>query len=71
MPETAPRLADDLLTGGRPIAEELGWSEREVYAAHARGTLPTFNLGRAICARRSTLREHIARLEIGRLAKAS
>ena len=65
------RLADDLLTGARPIAKEIGWSEREIYAAHARGTLPLFRIGRAICARRSSLHRHIEALEAERLPKVS
>ena len=65
------RIGDDLIRGAKPLADFLGWSERQVYNAHARGVLPTFNLGRALCARRSSLRAHIAALEAGHLKQAS
>ena len=44
----ADRLADDLLAGGREIAEFLGTSVREVYHLHATQRLPIGRLGRKL-----------------------
>lgn len=71
MTDTSNRIGDDLIRGAKPLADYLGWSERQVYNAHAKGNLPTFNIGRALCARRSTLHAHLAALEAGHLQKAS
>ena len=66
--ERRDRIADDLLRGATAIGRELGWSRRQIFHAHERGLLPTFAVGRAICARRSSLREHFTALERRRLA---
>jgi hypothetical protein len=56
-------LADDLLHGAGAIAEFLGVNKRRVYHLHETRVIPSFNLGNVVCARRSALRQHIARLE--------
>jgi len=52
----ADRLADDLLAGGREIAEFLGTNVREVYHLHATQRLPIGRLGRKLIASRNQLR---------------
>jgi hypothetical protein len=58
-------LADDLLVGVAAIAEYLGEPPRRVFYLAKRGAIPAFKLpGAAIWhARKSTLRQHIERLE--------
>jgi hypothetical protein len=57
-------LADDLLDGVAEIAAFLGWTERRTYYAAERRIIPVFKMGeRKWCARKSTLRQHIAALE--------
>jgi excisionase family DNA binding protein len=57
-------LADDLLTGVGEIAAFTGLTKREVYHLAPKGRLPVFKVGdRKWCARRSTLRAHIEKLE--------
>jgi hypothetical protein len=60
-------LADDLLVGVAAIAEYLGETPRRVFYVAKRGAIPAFKLpGAAIWrARKSTLRQHIERLEQG------
>ena len=65
------RIGDDLIRGGKPLAQELGLTERQIYHAADKGLLPLFRIGKLVCGRRSTLREHIARLEAGHLKQAS
>lgn len=57
------KLKDDLLRGAKPIADELGWTERQVYHAHAKRLIPTFMVGSVIHARRSSLTKHFENLE--------
>lgn len=60
--------ANDLLEGAEAIAEYLYGTpkrRRRIYDLHERGELPTFRLGRQVCARRSTLVEWIAAQEKG------
>lgn len=45
----------DLLYGMPSIAAHLGLTEAQGYHLHANRTLPTFNIGRRVCARRSDL----------------
>jgi hypothetical protein len=53
---TAPkRLADDLLSGVRQIADYLGDSVRRTQYLVERDLLPTFRIGTRICARKSEL----------------
>jgi hypothetical protein len=65
---TKSRLADDLLDGAAAIAEFTGWSERRVFYLAETKQLPCFKVGSKWCARRSTLREYIEKLESGAAA---
>jgi hypothetical protein len=56
-------LGDDLIVGAKPIAEELGMTERQVFYMAETGQLPVFKIGRKLAARRSTLRQRIVELE--------
>jgi hypothetical protein len=54
--DVAPdRLADDLLTGIRAIAEYTGEPPRRTEYLASRGLIPTFKVGDRICARKSEL----------------
>jgi hypothetical protein len=64
---TEPRLADDMIRGAKLIAEEIGSTPNVVYHLHRLRLLPTFAVGRILHARRSTLREHYAKLEAAAL----
>lgn len=48
----------DLLHGVAAIADHLSMTRKQVYHLHDRGQLPTFKMGRTVCARRSTLAKH-------------
>ena len=62
-------LADDLLDGVTEIAAFLGWTARRTYYAAEHRIIPVFKMGeRKWCARKSTLRQHIADLEATNLA---
>jgi excisionase family DNA binding protein len=57
-------LADDLLKGVEAIANYTGLTKRAVYGLAEKGRLPVFKLdGWKWCARKSTLRKHIDKLE--------
>lgn len=64
---TEPKIADDLIKGAKALSRELGWPARRIYHAFARKQLPLFQIGKTICGRRSTLREHFGKLERQRL----
>lgn len=73
MNENQPRLAADICYGADEIAEELFGAKkhrRRVYHLAAAGQLPVFRLGDIICARRSSLRTHVAELEAAGRAAA-
>lgn len=53
----------DLLHGVSAIADHLRMTRAQVYHLHNRKALPTFKMGRTVCARRSTLAEHFAAQE--------
>ena len=53
----------DLLHGVAAIAAHLSMTRAQVYHLHKRGDLPTFKMGRTVCARRSTLAAHFAAQE--------
>lgn len=53
----------DLLHGLEAIGRAIGLGPRQVQYLHDKGELPTFKLGRAVCARRSTLAKHFAEQE--------
>lgn len=54
----------DLLHGHKEIAKFLGLTPRQVSWHDERGNLPTFKLGRAVCARKSKLIEWVEGLEL-------
>lgn len=56
-------LASDVLKGAEEIAEFIGEDRRAVYHAIKKGTIPTYRIGASIRARKSTLRDWIARQE--------
>lgn len=49
----------DILTGHKAIARFLGLSPRQVSWHDEQGNLPTFRIGRTVCARKSTLLQWI------------
>jgi hypothetical protein len=53
----------DLLHGVAAIAAHLNVTRKQVYHMHDRGQLPTFKIGRTVCARRSTLARTFAEQE--------
>lgn len=53
----------DLLYGVAAIASHLELTPKTIYHLHEKGELPTFKVGATVCARRSTLAKHFARLE--------
>lgn len=57
----------DLLYGAAAIGAFLGLTRKQVEPRIARGEIPTFKLGGkargTVCARRTTLRAHLAKLE--------
>lgn len=55
----------DLLYGMATIAAHLGMSKRSALHQQEKGLLPTFKMGRTVCARRSTLSAHMADRESG------
>lgn len=66
--ESEVHLAADILKGASEIARFLFGPEaerRQIYNLTEAGALPTFRLGRIICARRSTLQTWIGRQEAG------
>ena len=70
------RLFDDLLRGAAAISEELlgdstEKNKRKIYHAHEKRLIPTFEFMGGICARRSTLRQHVAERERARAAASA
>ena len=63
--ETRP----DLLHGLQAIADETGLSYDQTHHAVRRGDIPTFRMGRIVCARRSAIAKHFAALEAGEGAR--
>lgn len=53
----------DILTGHKEIARFLGLSPRQVEWHDAKGNLPTFKLGKTVCARKAKLMEWVEGLE--------
>lgn len=53
----------DLLYGLVAIGNAIGLGARQVQHLHDKGELPTFKMGRTVCARRSTLAKHFAAQE--------
>ena len=61
MANTPPRA--DLLTGYQSIGDYLGWDRRQAEHRSTTGEIPTFKIGRTVCARMSSLDAHIAKLD--------
>ena len=53
----------DLLYGAPAIAEFLGMTERQARHRIATGQLPSFNIGKTICSRKSTIAAALQQLE--------
>jgi len=53
---------DDLLYGVPAIAEAFKWKPRQVYHLKEKHGLPTFKIGRTVCAHRSKVRAWIAEI---------
>jgi hypothetical protein len=56
----------DILTGHKAIARFLGLSPRQISWHDEQGNLPTFRIGRTVCARKSTLLQWIEEQEQAR-----
>lgn len=56
-------LADDVLHGTREIADFLGLAPRNASYHIEQGRIPCFRLGKAVCARKSTLLQWVAEQE--------
>ena len=59
----APRPAGDLLYGSKAIAAHLGVTKGVAVHLVRSGAIPWFPLAGVVCARRSTLAAHFAKLE--------
>lgn len=59
----------ELLVGHKAIARFLGLSPRAVSWHDEQGRLPTFRMGKSVCARKSTLRQWIEDRELEALAE--
>ena len=57
------RHEQDLLYGMEAIASHLGMGKRAALWQHEQGKLPTFKMGRTVCARRSALAAYFAEQE--------
>lgn len=64
-----PESASDLLYGMEAIASHLTLTKRQALHLHEKGEIPTFKMGRTVCARRSTLAKHFAAAERAATAK--
>ncbi len=53
----------DILTGHKAIARFLGLSPRQISWHDEQGNLPTFRIGRTVCARKSKLLQWLDELE--------
>ncbi|MCJ2133335.1 DNA-binding protein [Methylobacterium sp. J-026] len=51
---------DDLLYGVPAIAKAFGWGPRQAYHLKQAHGLPTFKIGRIVCAKRSAIRQWIS-----------
>ncbi|GEL42258.1 hypothetical protein MEX01_28490 [Methylorubrum extorquens] len=60
---TSATSLNDLLHGVPAIAAEMRLSPRQIYHLAEKHGLPTFKIGRTVCARRSTLSVWLAERE--------
>lgn len=56
-------VADDIIRGANKIAKFLGENPRRILYLHERKAIPTFRMGAAVCARKSTLLDWISKQE--------
>lgn len=70
-PTPAPAPAADLMQGLAEIGAFLGCTKRRARHLCARGAIPHFSMGGRICARRSAITAHFAKLEAEALAEKS
>ncbi len=68
MERNSQELNVDLLEGVSAIADFLGMKPRRVFYLAEHRALPLFKIGHRWCARKSTLRAHIEKLEAGKTA---
>lgn len=55
-----PSIRGDLCIGMKAIAEHLGITQWQGFHLAAKGVIPTFKMGRSVCARRSDLDRWLA-----------
>lgn len=70
MSDTRNQPESDLLHGVSAIATYLKMTRAQVYHLHNRGSLPTFKMGKTVCARTGTLAQHFAEQEAAAKAAA-
>jgi hypothetical protein len=63
MSDATDARAPDLLYGLEAIGGHVGLTARQVEHLVSKGEIPTFKMGRTVCARRSTLAAHFAAAE--------
>ena len=63
MSDATDELRSDLLYGVEAIAGHLSLTKRQALHLHEKSEIPTFKMGRTVCARRSTLAAHFAAQE--------
>lgn len=56
----------DLLYGASAIADYLGVTKRAAYHILAKNRIPSFKMGRTVCAKRSSIDAALAKVEEGR-----
>lgn len=56
-------LHEDILEGAEAIARFMGTTRRRVFHLAEQGLIPTFKLGKRLCARKSSILKHIELLE--------
>lgn len=54
---------EDVLMGVLAIAKALGWTTRQVHHMKDEHGLPTFKIGKTVCARRGAIRDWLAERE--------
>lgn len=55
--------ADEVLYGMPAVAEAFGWRTRQAEHLKEKHGLPTFKIGRVVCARRSAIAQWLAQRE--------
>jgi hypothetical protein len=62
-PDTRDHLSDDLMLGAVALGDWLGIPPRKVFYMAEHNQLPLFKIGGKLAGRKSTITEHIAKLE--------